>query len=70
MSAQEAKQQQQFKQILERLLQEPENKACADCNASGEYHKINVFQSTDFNLAPRWASSKLGVFLCIKCAGV
>eukprot|EP01127_Copromyxa_protea_P009816 TRINITY_DN2341_c0_g1_i1.p1 TRINITY_DN2341_c0_g1~~TRINITY_DN2341_c0_g1_i1.p1 ORF type:complete len:424 (+),score=94.96 TRINITY_DN2341_c0_g1_i1:44-1315(+) len=54
MSNQEAKQQAQFKQILERMLQEPHNKWCADCRAS----------------APRWASSKLGVFLCIKCAGI
>lgn len=35
MSGQEAKQQQQFKAILERMLQEPENKVCADCHSSG-----------------------------------
>jgi hypothetical protein len=37
MSNQEVKQQAQYKQILERMLQEPENKVCADCNASGSF---------------------------------
>ncbi|XP_061546108.1 stromal membrane-associated protein 1-like [Phycodurus eques] len=40
--------------ILSKLLREDENKYCADCAAKG----------------PRWASWNLGVFMCIRCAGI
>jgi len=50
----EDKEQLEFQKILENLLKEVDNKKCADCA----------------NAAPRWASAKLGVFLCIKCSGV
>ncbi|KAK9759397.1 Protein gts1, variant 2 [Basidiobolus ranarum] len=40
--------------ILEELVKQPGNSACADCKASG----------------PRWASHNLGIFLCISCAGI
>ncbi|XP_027058402.1 stromal membrane-associated protein 1-like isoform X3 [Pocillopora damicornis] len=40
--------------ILSELLKEEENRYCADCGAKG----------------PRWASWNLGVFLCIRCAGI
>lgn len=40
--------------ILNELLKDEENKYCADCEAKG----------------PRWASWNLGVFLCIRCAGI
>ena len=36
------------------LLKEEENRYCADCDAKG----------------PRWASWNLGIFLCIRCAGI
>lgn len=36
------------------LLQQPENQYCADCHAKN----------------PKWASSKLGVFICINCSGI
>ncbi|TMS36075.1 hypothetical protein L596_003333 [Steinernema carpocapsae] len=36
------------------MLREEENKYCADCDAK----------------QPRWASWNLGVFLCIRCAGI
>ncbi|XP_028675758.1 stromal membrane-associated protein 2 [Erpetoichthys calabaricus] len=39
---------------LTALLLEEENKFCADCQAKG----------------PRWASWNIGVFLCIRCAGI
>lgn len=40
--------------ILGNLLREEDNKYCVDCDAKG----------------PRWASWNLGVFLCIRCAGI
>jgi stromal membrane-associated protein len=53
MSYSEDKLQKEYQKILESLLQEPHNKFCADCGAS----------------RPSWASAKLGVFICMKCAG-
>ncbi|XP_033977969.1 stromal membrane-associated protein 1-like isoform X3 [Trematomus bernacchii] len=44
----------QHQVILSQLLREEENKHCADCEAKG----------------PRWASWNLGVFMCIRCAGI
>ncbi|CAF0943041.1 unnamed protein product [Brachionus calyciflorus] len=48
------KQQEKFQAILSSLLREEDNKYCADCDSKG----------------PRWASWNLGVFLCIRCAGI
>jgi len=42
------------KQVLEAMLEEEDNKGCAECNARG----------------PRWCSTNLGVFLCIRCSGI
>jgi hypothetical protein len=39
---------------MKEIAQLPENAACADCGAKG----------------PDWTSINLGIFLCIKCAGV
>ncbi|CAI4399368.1 CDN_1a_G0026690.mRNA.1.CDS.1 [Saccharomyces cerevisiae] len=43
------------KKALSALLRDPGNSHCADCKAQ---------------LHPRWASWSLGVFICIKCAGI
>lgn len=40
--------------ILGQLLREEDNKYCVDCDAKG----------------PRWASWNLGIFVCIRCAGI
>ncbi|XP_062896357.1 stromal membrane-associated protein 1 isoform X2 [Mobula hypostoma] len=48
------KQNEQHQAILSKLLREEDNKYCADCEAKG----------------PRWASWNLGVFICIRCAGI
>ncbi|XP_054456071.1 stromal membrane-associated protein 1 isoform X2 [Anoplopoma fimbria] len=44
----------QHQVILSQMLRETDNKYCADCEAKG----------------PRWASWNLGVFMCIRCAGI
>ncbi|NXG43030.1 SMAP2 protein, partial [Psilopogon haemacephalus] len=43
-----------YQAVLAALLVEEENKYCADCQAKG----------------PRWASWNIGVFICIRCAGI
>ncbi|XP_052440749.1 stromal membrane-associated protein 2 isoform X2 [Carassius gibelio] len=43
-----------YQTVLTSLLALEENKFCADCNAKG----------------PRWASWNLGIFICIRCAGI
>lgn len=40
--------------LLEVLLKDEDNKYCVDCDAKG----------------PRWSSWNLGIFLCIRCAGI
>lgn len=46
--------QEKYQAVLSGLLKEDENKYCADCDAKG----------------PRWASWNLGIFVCIRCAGI
>uniref|UniRef100_A0A1A8CM27 Small ArfGAP2 n=1 Tax=Nothobranchius kadleci TaxID=1051664 RepID=A0A1A8CM27_NOTKA len=43
-----------FQTVLNSLLALEENKYCADCESKG----------------PRWASWNLGIFVCIRCAGI
>ncbi|XP_077193600.1 stromal membrane-associated protein 2 isoform X2 [Paroedura picta] len=43
-----------YQAVLANLLLEEENKYCVDCQAKG----------------PRWASWNIGVFICIRCAGI
>jgi len=40
--------------LLNEMLRDDDNKYCVDCDAKG----------------PRWASWNLGIFLCIRCAGI
>lgn len=40
--------------LVEDLLRDEDNKYCVECDAKG----------------PRWASWNIGVFLCIRCAGI
>ncbi|XP_071481613.1 stromal membrane-associated protein 1-like isoform X1 [Diadema antillarum] len=53
-SEKDKKHQEKYQAILSRLLREEDNKYCVDCDAKG----------------PRWASWNLGIFLCIRCAGI
>ncbi|XP_045565582.1 stromal membrane-associated protein 2 [Salmo salar] len=43
-----------YQAVLTSLLSLEENKFCADCKSKG----------------PRWASWNLGIFICIRCAGI
>ncbi|XP_070555754.1 stromal membrane-associated protein 1-like isoform X6 [Ptychodera flava] len=50
----EKKSQERYQSVLARLLREEDNKYCADCDAKG----------------PRWTSWNIGIFVCIRCAGI
>eukprot|EP00043_Microstomoeca_roanoka_P003769 m.45707 g.45707 ORF g.45707 m.45707 type:complete len:367 (-) comp12197_c1_seq1:526-1626(-) len=53
-SSREGKKQGQQQLVLQYMLEQPDNKCCADCGTRG----------------PRWASWNLGIFLCIRCSGI
>lgn len=40
--------------IIKSFLNKPNNRKCADCTGKN----------------PQWASTKLGVFVCIRCSGI
>lgn len=46
--------QERCQRLLNEMLKDDDNKYCVDCDAKG----------------PRWASWNLGIFLCIRCAGI
>ncbi|XP_045483597.1 stromal membrane-associated protein 1 isoform X3 [Harmonia axyridis] len=46
--------QEKCQSVLNSLLRDEDNKYCVDCDSKG----------------PRWASWNIGVFLCIRCAGI
>ncbi|KAI9360297.1 hypothetical protein BD770DRAFT_318803 [Pilaira anomala] len=46
--------QDKHERILNEIVKQPGNELCADCRSK----------------SPRWASYSLGVFLCIRCAGI
>uniref|UniRef100_A0A0K8TB35 Arf-GAP domain-containing protein n=1 Tax=Lygus hesperus TaxID=30085 RepID=A0A0K8TB35_LYGHE len=58
MSRQEKDRQKQIQDkcqnLLNQMLRNEDNKYCVDCDAKG----------------PRWASWNIGIFLCIRCAGI
>ena len=59
--------------ILADMLREEDNKYCADCLAKGTVNLVMVFDRGNrilCFLGPRWASWNLGVFICIRCAGI
>ncbi len=67
--------QQKYSKQLEELLKRPENRNCADCWAPGTYflqsrkvlHSVIV---SLFYIGPTFASTNLGIFICMRCAGL
>lgn len=55
--------------LADMLRSEEENKYCADCHAKGQF-SIRVVTCLLWDLGPRWASWNLGIFICIRCAGI
>lgn len=61
--------------ILASMLRDEDNKYCVDCDAKGFLKKlfssfIDCIITNALFLGPRWASWNLGIFLCIRCAGI
>lgn len=54
ISRQPKEMQDRHRRILANMLKQPDNRECADCRARN----------------PTWASTNLGVFLCIRCSGL
>lgn len=52
------------------LLNEESNKYCADCGQKGMVTRPVPFRAHAVAKGARWASWNLGVFLCIRCAGL
>ena len=58
-------------QILNGMLQLPENKTCAECGAKGKLCRCSLRVTEHVSrLGPRWASLNLGIFICIRCSGI
>ncbi|KAJ3610053.1 hypothetical protein NHX12_022147 [Muraenolepis orangiensis] len=65
----------QHQVILSKMLREEENKYCADCEAKGRKLDDVPLAGTrgtcaSLMFSPRWSSWNLGVFMCIRCAGL
>ncbi|KAI4891599.1 hypothetical protein NFI96_020998 [Prochilodus magdalenae] len=61
----------QHQAILSKMLREEDNKYCADCEAKAVEGKNWDLKWLAFlSAGPRWASWNLGVFICIRCAGI
>lgn len=54
MSRMNEKEQEKLKKKLNELLRQPDNKYCSECGQR----------------QPQWASTNLGVFFCLRCAGM
>lgn len=73
--------QEKYQVVLTTMLRDDDNKYCVDCDAKGSF--IFVFKQKKCtvpilipylylkkHIGPRWASWNIGVFLCIRCAGI
>lgn len=59
---------------IAQMLQQPENKVCAECGTPGIYIAFICFLFLIFHfnqkIDPKWASINLGIFICIECSGI
>lgn len=66
--------------LLNQMLKDDDNKYCVDCDSKGKDLVNGRRVPRSFSMAhhcrsvtlpgPRWASWNLGIFLCIRCAGI
>lgn len=66
--------------LLNEMLKDDDNKYCVDCDAKGEVqftegivsnrHCLYLNSLKYVRTGPRWASWNIGIFLCIRCAGL
>ena len=73
----EARLQEKHQLILANMLRDEANLYCADCTTKGKRNLIIKYQTGTLyndhyfiNVGPRWASWNLGIFICIRCAGI
>ncbi|KYM80117.1 Stromal membrane-associated protein 1 [Atta colombica] len=58
--------QEKCQNLLTQMLRDEDNKYCVDCDAK----ELFIFSMKLYFAGPRWASWNLGIFLCIRCAGI
>lgn len=64
------KQDEKNQKILRELLQQPENKRCADCTAKVFLFFFTYIYIFFFKKGPVYANVSLNTFVCTTCSGI